>query len=199
MNTGCEACVLPSQQRVDTMVSLSGDCGSEYAPSCAHGDEVVAELDSDALFGDLDELGQATAKDAPLPFLFCVVSWGAAATQWLANTLNAHPDIFAPIAPINSGSGWQAPATLTVGNICAFSEASHPRRVPAATSMACRVKQFQICGPNWATSSTALFSFESHCRGFAARWRFLTIGRSRAPGTSTTYRNSSIKATPAGE
>ena len=54
----------------------------------------MAELDSDALFGDLDELGQATAKDAPMPFLFCVVSWGAAATQWLANTLNAHPDIF---------------------------------------------------------------------------------------------------------
>jgi len=51
-------------------------------------------LDCDELFGDLDELGRATAKDAPLPFLFCVVSWGAAATQWLAATLNAHPDIF---------------------------------------------------------------------------------------------------------
>ena len=35
----------------------------------------------DELFGDLDELGWATAKDAPLPFLFCVVSWGAAATN----------------------------------------------------------------------------------------------------------------------
>jgi hypothetical protein len=54
----------------------------------------MTKLDSDALFGDLDELGQATAKDAPLPFLFCVVSWGCAATQWLAHTLNAHPDIF---------------------------------------------------------------------------------------------------------
>lgn len=50
--------------------------------------------DNDELFWDLDELGQATARDAPLPFLFCVVSWGAAATQWLAATLNAHPDIF---------------------------------------------------------------------------------------------------------
>lgn len=51
-------------------------------------------LDSGELFGDLDELGRATAQDAPLPFLFCVVSWGAAATQWLAGTLNAHPEIF---------------------------------------------------------------------------------------------------------
>jgi len=52
------------------------------------------QLDSDELFGDLDELGRATAQDTPLPFLFCVVSWGAAATQWLAATLNAHPEIF---------------------------------------------------------------------------------------------------------
>ncbi len=54
----------------------------------------MSELNVDPLFGDLDELGQATAKSAPMPFLFCVVSWGAAATHWLANTLNAHPDIF---------------------------------------------------------------------------------------------------------
>ena len=30
----------------------------------------MAELVSDALFGDLDELGQATAKDAPCRFCF---------------------------------------------------------------------------------------------------------------------------------
>lgn len=54
----------------------------------------MPELNLDALFGDLDELGQATAKDAPLPFLFCVVSWGCAATQWLATTLNSHPDVY---------------------------------------------------------------------------------------------------------
>ncbi len=54
----------------------------------------MTERDNPALFGDLDELARATALDAPMPFLFCVVSWGAAATQWLANTLNAHPDIF---------------------------------------------------------------------------------------------------------
>jgi hypothetical protein len=54
----------------------------------------MRDLDCNSLFGDLDELGRATAMDAPLPFLFCVVSWGCAATQWLANTLNAHPDIY---------------------------------------------------------------------------------------------------------
>ena len=59
-----------------------------------YGIEVLEDEFDDELFGDLDELGQATAKDAPLPFLFCVVSWGCAATQWLANTLNSHPDIF---------------------------------------------------------------------------------------------------------
>jgi len=51
-------------------------------------------VDLEGLFDDLDDLGRATAQDAPMPFLFCVVSWGAAATQWLANTLNSHPDIF---------------------------------------------------------------------------------------------------------
>jgi hypothetical protein len=53
----------------------------------------MPERHTDALFGDLDELGRATAEHAPLPFLFCVVSWGCAATQWLARTLNSRPDI----------------------------------------------------------------------------------------------------------
>ena len=55
---------------------------------------MITKLNTEALFGDLDELGQSTSKNAPLPFLFCVVSWGCAATHWLANTLNSHPDIY---------------------------------------------------------------------------------------------------------
>ena len=103
----------------------------------------MAEFVSDALFGDLDELGQATAKDAPLPFLFCVVSWGAAATQWLANTLNAHPDIFCAhcanqfwerLAGARYVDGWQylrifgsaSPASVACGDVHGVSRETIP-------------------------------------------------------------------------
>lgn len=99
--------------------------------------------DSDPLFGDLDELGRATAIDAPLPFLFCVVSWGAAATQWLADTLNAHPDMFcthcanqfwARLAGARYVDGWQylrilgseSPASRACGDVHGVSRETVP-------------------------------------------------------------------------
>jgi hypothetical protein len=52
------------------------------------------DLNYDRLFGDLDEEALEMVKSGGLPFLFSVVSWGCAATEWLAKTLNSHPDIF---------------------------------------------------------------------------------------------------------
>jgi hypothetical protein len=109
-----------------------------------HGIEVLdTEYEYDPLFGDLDELGQATAKDAPLPFLFCVVSWGCAATQWLANTLNAHPDIYCVhcanqfwerLAGARSLDGWaylrilgcESPASRACGDVHGVSRETIP-------------------------------------------------------------------------
>lgn len=101
------------------------------------------DVANDPLFSDLDELGQATAKDAPLPFLFCVVSWGCAATQWLANTLNAHPDIFCAhcenqfwerLGGARSLDGWEylrilgceSPASLACGDVHGVSRDAIP-------------------------------------------------------------------------
>jgi len=50
-------------------------------------------LDFDALFGDLDQKALERVKMRGLPFLFAVVSWGCAATAWLAKTLNSHPNV----------------------------------------------------------------------------------------------------------
>jgi hypothetical protein len=103
----------------------------------------MSEMNVDALFGDLDELGQITAKNTPMPFLFCVVSWGAAATHWLANTLNAHPDIFcahcanlfwARLGGARYVDGWQylrilgreSPASRACGDVHGVSRESIP-------------------------------------------------------------------------
>jgi len=54
----------------------------------------MSDLNIDLLFSDLDQDAVRMVKSGGLPFLFSVVSWGCAATEWLAKTLNAHPDIF---------------------------------------------------------------------------------------------------------
>ena len=36
----------------------------------------------------------AFLRQYPIPQLFCVISWGCAATAWLAYVLNRHPDIY---------------------------------------------------------------------------------------------------------
>jgi hypothetical protein len=43
---------------------------------------------------NLTEYQQAFLKKYPHPQLFAVVSWGCAATGWLARVLNRHPDIY---------------------------------------------------------------------------------------------------------
>jgi hypothetical protein len=45
-------------------------------------------------FSGLSDYQQAFLKKYPYPQLFCVVSWGCAATAWLATVLNRHPDIY---------------------------------------------------------------------------------------------------------
>ena len=46
------------------------------------------------LFSDLSpEIVEAVKVIGSFPFLFSVVSWGCAATDWLARVLNSHPDI----------------------------------------------------------------------------------------------------------
>lgn len=42
----------------------------------------------------LTEYQRAFLRQYPHPQLFCVVSWGCAATAWLARVLNRHPDIY---------------------------------------------------------------------------------------------------------
>ena len=42
----------------------------------------------------LSEYQQAFLRKYPHPQLFSVISWGCAATAWLATVLNRHPDIF---------------------------------------------------------------------------------------------------------
>jgi hypothetical protein len=55
----------------------------------------LPDLDFDILFSDFDPdtVADVKAKTGLCQFLFSVVSWGAAATEWLAMTLNSHPDI----------------------------------------------------------------------------------------------------------
>ena len=43
---------------------------------------------------NLTEYQQAFLKKYPCPQLFAVISWGCAATGWLARVLNRHPDIY---------------------------------------------------------------------------------------------------------
>jgi len=103
----------------------------------------MPRTESDELYGDLDEMGRAAATDAPMPFLFCVVSWGAAATQWLANTLNGHPDIFCAhcanefwqrLAGARYVDGWQylrilgsgSPASRACGDVHGVSRETVP-------------------------------------------------------------------------
>jgi len=43
---------------------------------------------------DLTDYQQAFLRKYPYPQLFYVVSWGCAATAWLATVLNRHPDIY---------------------------------------------------------------------------------------------------------
>ena len=57
------------------------------------------QLDYELLFSDLDravieDIKRGDEKRGHSPILFSVVSWGCAATDWLAMTLNSHPDIF---------------------------------------------------------------------------------------------------------
>lgn len=44
----------------------------------------------DFLFSDIDRDAVVDIKKEPFPFIFSVVSWGCAATDWLAKTLNSH-------------------------------------------------------------------------------------------------------------
>lgn len=53
----------------------------------------MSDLNFDVLFSDLGPDAVAEAKTGICQFLFSVVSWGCAATEWLATTLNSHPDI----------------------------------------------------------------------------------------------------------
>ena len=53
----------------------------------------MLDLNIDELFSDLGQDAVEDAKSGICPFLFSVVSWGCAATEWLATTLNSHPDI----------------------------------------------------------------------------------------------------------
>jgi hypothetical protein len=42
----------------------------------------------------LSDYQRAFLRKCPYPQLFSVISWGCAATAWLANVLNRHPDIY---------------------------------------------------------------------------------------------------------
>ena len=53
----------------------------------------LPNLDYERLFADLGNEAVEDAKTGTFPFLFSVVSWGCAATEWLATTLNSHPDV----------------------------------------------------------------------------------------------------------
>ena len=53
----------------------------------------MPNIDYDKLFSDLDERVVKDAKTQVFPFVFSVVSWGCAATEWLATTLNSHADV----------------------------------------------------------------------------------------------------------
>lgn len=55
--------------------------------------EVPAEI-TEELLGDLSALQRTFVHDFPSRRSFAVISWGCAATKWLAMVLNAHPDIF---------------------------------------------------------------------------------------------------------
>ena len=112
---------------------------------------------ANSLFDDLDELGRASATDAPMPFLFCVVSRGCAAKQCLANKLNAHPDIYC-VHCVNQFSERLGGARSMDGcNIYASSVPSCRLRAPAAICMECSANALQIWGKSWAKLSTAPF------------------------------------------
>lgn len=49
---------------------------------------------AEQLFGDLSPLQRTFVADLPTRHSFAAISWGCAATKWLALVLNAHPDIF---------------------------------------------------------------------------------------------------------
>lgn len=57
------------------------------------------------LLAGLDEFQRIALTYATSPQLFAVVSWGCAATNWLAHVLNGHPDIFCLHA---ANSVWQS-------------------------------------------------------------------------------------------
>lgn len=46
------------------------------------------------LLAELSAHQQALLRQYPCPHVFAVVSWGCAATSWLATALNRHPDIY---------------------------------------------------------------------------------------------------------
>lgn len=50
--------------------------------------------DAETYFEGLSEHQAAFLRHFPCPQLFAIVSWGCAATDWVAATLNRHPDIF---------------------------------------------------------------------------------------------------------
>jgi hypothetical protein len=53
----------------------------------------MAGLNYDVLFSDLEKDAVDDIKSDPFPFIFSVISWGCAATDWVAKTLNSHYDI----------------------------------------------------------------------------------------------------------
>src|SRR5690242_17543455 len=52
--------------------------------------EVETNSTIDLLFSDLDQNAVEDLQREPFPFIFSVVSWGCAATDWLAKVLNSH-------------------------------------------------------------------------------------------------------------
>lgn len=68
-----------------------------------------SSLDYDFLFSDLPADAIADLKSDPFPFIFSVVSWGCAATDWLAATLNSHFDI---LCFHHADIAWQRHANL---------------------------------------------------------------------------------------
>jgi hypothetical protein len=59
------------------------------------GSGVKSIVSHGATVQDGDDIsGESLAAKEALPGVFCVVSWGCAATKWLAKALNAHPEVF---------------------------------------------------------------------------------------------------------
>ena len=54
----------------------------------------VEATEPELLFAGLNDVQRVLLKWHPPPHLFVVVSWGCAASNWIAHVMNSHPDIF---------------------------------------------------------------------------------------------------------